>query len=405
MSSSSEVSGKVSLAIAGPQVIEGVLPSPLAAGNVLIGTDGRIVACGPVSEVSVPEGTPTIHASGMTLLPGLIDPHVHLVWDKTLYTTYSSEAYRARLRARNPERQLLRASHHAQLALAAGVTTVRDCGAEDLIVLTLRDSIKAGEVVGPRILTSGRPITTTGGHLYTDWGADSVTDVRKAVRFLASQRVDFIKLVASGGTTTPGTNITRAQFTLEEMRVAVEEAHHLGLQVAAHAISTDSIRLTAEAGVDTIEHCSWIGSDARSAVTDETAVDWMVTHGVRVDHAIIPRPFLFPDEGAGSSKEAEWLLGLLKVRWPFLHHMRERGVPIIFGTDAGFGLWPGTDSWPGFQELARAFEVLVRWQDSRHLMQSPWPLARPHGRSTWTARSGPSKPASGQISSLLPRIL
>jgi imidazolonepropionase-like amidohydrolase len=362
MSSNAAGPGKILLAITGAQVIDGVHPSPIAAGVVLIGPDGRIVASGPSGDVGIPEGTPTIHASGMTLLPGLIDPHVHLVWDKTLYTTLNSEGYRARLQARNPERQLLRASHHAQLALAAGVTTVRDCGADDFIVLTLRDSINAGEFVGPRILASGRPITTTGGHLYSDWGADSPEDVRKAVRSLASQRVDFIKLVASGGTTTPGTNITRAQFTLEEMRVAVEEAHRLGLQLAAHAISTDSIRLAAEAGVDTIEHCSWIGSAARSAVTDETAVDWMVKNGVRVDQAVIPRPFLFPDEGAGTpSKEEAWALGLLKVRWPFLHYMRKRGVPIIFGTDAAFGPWPGTHSWPGFQDLARALEILVRW--------------------------------------------
>ena len=238
-------------------------PTPISSGTVLIGSDGRIVAAGSSLELAVPSGVPTLDASGMTLLPGLIDAHVHLAWDKTLYNIYSAEDYQARLRARNPERQLVRAGHHAQLALAAGVTTVRDCGADDFAVLALRDAINSGEFVGPRILASGRPITTTAGHIYSGWGVDSADEVRKAVRFLAGQRVDFIKLVASGGTTTPGTNITRAQYTLEEIRVAVQEAHRLGLQLAAHAISTDSIRLAAEAGVDTIEHCSWIGSDGK----------------------------------------------------------------------------------------------------------------------------------------------
>jgi imidazolonepropionase-like amidohydrolase len=353
---------KVLWAIVGAQLIDNIRPTPVPSGTVLIGLDGRIVTAGPAHEVTVPEGVPTIHASGMTLLPGLIDGHVHLVWDKTLYTISSSEGYQARLLARNPERQLVRAAHHAQLVLCAGVTTVRDCGADDFAVLALRDAINAGDFVGPRILASGRPITTTAGHIYSGWGVDSAEEVRKAVRFLAGQRVDFIKMVVSGGTTTPGTNITRAQYTLEEVRVAVQEAHRLGLQLAVHAISTDSIRLAAEAGVDTIEHCSWIGSDPRTAVTDETAVDWMVNNGVRVDHAIVPRPYLFPEEGGGPpSAEEEWWLSMLRVRWPFLKHMREQGVRVFFGTDAGFGLWPGTALWPGSQELARALEIMVQW--------------------------------------------
>jgi imidazolonepropionase-like amidohydrolase len=195
---------------------------------------------------------------------------------------------------------------------------------------------------------------------------DTADEIQKAVRSLAGKDVDFIKIIVSGGTTTPGTNITRSQYTLQEVRVAVEEAHHLGLPVAAHAIATDSIRLAAEAGVDTIEHCSWIGSDPKTTVTDKAAVEQMVRNGVRVDHAIIPRPYLFPDEGHGElSAEDEWWLNMLKIRWPFLHYMRAQGVTVFLGTDAAFGPWPGTDRWPGFQEMARAIEVMVRWADFR----------------------------------------
>ena len=353
---------KVLWAIVGAQLIDNIRSTPVQSSVVLIGLDGRIVSAGPSEEVAVPEGVPTTHASGMTLLPGLIDAHVHLVYDKTLYTISSAEAYKARLLARNPERELVRAGHHAQMALAAGVTTVRDCGADSFSVLALRDAINAGDFVGPRILASGRTITTTAGHIYSDWGVDSAQEVRKAVRFLAGERVDFIKMMVSGGTTTPGTNITLEQYTLEEVRAAIQEAHRLGLQLAVHAISTDSIRLAAEAGVDTIEHCSWIGSDARTTVTDATAVDWMVKNGVRVDHAIVPRPYLFPEEGgAPPTAEEEWWLRMLKVRWPFLKLMRERGVPVFLGTDAAFGLWPGTALWPGSQEMARALEIMVQW--------------------------------------------
>jgi len=81
-----------------------------------------------------------------------------------------------------------------------------------------------------------------------------------------------------------------------------------------------------------------------------------------VNHAIIPRPYLFPDEGSQEpSAEERWWLNMLKVRWPFLHHMRARGVTVFLGTDAAFGLWPGSDRWPGFQEMARAIEVMVQW--------------------------------------------
>jgi imidazolonepropionase-like amidohydrolase len=263
---------------------------------------------------------------------------------------------------RDPDRQLVRAAHFAQLALAAGVTTLRDCGADDFTVLALRDVIARGDLVGPRLLTCGRPITTTNGHIYSDWGVDSADEIRKAVGLLAAKGVDFVKLIVSGGTTTPGTNITQSQYTLAQVRLAVEEAHRLGFHVAGHAISTDSIRLCAEAGVDTIEHCSWIGTDPRTTVPDVTAVDWMVQNGVRVDHAIIPRPYLFPDEPCeDQTSEETWWFNMLKLRWPFLHYMRTRGVTVFLGTDAAFGLWPGTDRWPGFQEMARAVEILVRW--------------------------------------------
>ena len=141
----------------------------------------------------------------------------------------------------------------------------------------------------------------------------------------------------------------------------MEDAHRLGLAVAGHCISTDSIRIAAEAGIDTIEHCSWIGEDPRTTVTDPAAVEAMVRHGTRVDHAIIPRPYLFPEEGhADLTGEETWWLAMLRVRWPYLKTMREAGVTVFLGTDACFGPWPGTTSWPGFQDMARAVEIMVR---------------------------------------------
>jgi len=325
---------EIARAIVGATQIDGESAAPRPDHAVLIGSDDRIAAVGPTQAIPVPENVPRLDVAGMTLLPGLIDGHVHVTWDKTLCTTYSAKDYKTRLLQRDPDHQLVRAAHYAQLALAAGVTTLRDCGADDFTVLALRDAINAGNLVGPHILACGRPITTTAGHIYSDWGTDTADEIRKAVRTLAGRGVDFIKLIVSGGTTTPGSNISRSQYTLEEVRAAVEDAHRLGLPVVGHAISTDSILLAAEAGLDTIEHCSWIGEDPRTTVTDDVAVDHMVKNGVRVDHAIIPRPYLFPDEQAAEpNAEEQWWLSMLTVRWPYLHVMQERGVPIFLGTD------------------------------------------------------------------------
>ena len=347
------------LAIIGAQLIDGMSDRAQSHSAILVGHDGCIAAAGPTQDVPVPDGVPVLDANEMTLMPGFIDGHQHVLWDKTLYSPRSVGESGPSFDAR---RQLVRAGHFVQMALAAGVTTLRDCGADDYSALALRDAVNSGCFVGPRVLACGRVITTTAGHLYTDWGVGGVEEMRKAVRELASHGVDLVKIMVSGGTTSPGTNISRSQYTLEELQAAVDDAHRLGLPVAGHAISTDSIRLTAQAGFDTIEHCSWITDIANTFATDDFAVRHMVENDCCVDHAIIPRPYLFPDEvGQGMSAEDQWWLDMLKVRWDFLHVMRQRGVTIFLGTDAAYGQWPGTDLWPGFQDLARAIEIMVRW--------------------------------------------
>ena len=230
---------RIILAIGGARLIDGTPSAPVESSVVLVGDNGRIAAVGRSGELAIPEGVPTFDAPGMTLLPGLIDGHQHLTVDKSLYASHSVGRH-ARADV-GLERRLVRASHNAQLALAAGITTLRDCGAADFSILALRDAIDAGETVGLRILACGRPLTTTAGHFYFDWGVDSADEMRKAVRQLASRGVDFIKVMVSGGTTTPGTNLSRSQYTREELRTGVEDAHRLWLRVAAHAISTDSI--------------------------------------------------------------------------------------------------------------------------------------------------------------------
>ena len=169
---------EIARAIVGATLIDGESAAPRPDHAVLIGSDDRIAAVGPTQAIPVPENVPRLDVAGMTLLPGLIDGHVHVTWDKTLCTTYSAKDYKTRLLQRDPDHQLVRAAHYAQLALAAGVTTLRDCGADDFTVLALRDAINAGNLVGPHILACGRPITTTAGHIYSDWGTDTADEIR-----------------------------------------------------------------------------------------------------------------------------------------------------------------------------------------------------------------------------------
>ena len=137
---------KIKLAIRGADLIDGVGLEPTPSCVVLIGADGRIASVGLMQELTVPEAIPTVDATGMTLMPGLIDGHQHLTYDKTLYSAHSVGEVATSIR--DEGQRLVRAGHYAQLALTAGVTTVRDCGADDFSVLALRDMVDTGYFVG-----------------------------------------------------------------------------------------------------------------------------------------------------------------------------------------------------------------------------------------------------------------
>lgn len=221
-------------------------------GGALVLTDGgRIVAIEPGS-APAPDGWPVAEAPGATLLPGLVDAHVHLCGD-----------------GRDGALQRLPDLGDAELdgvieralgeQLAAGVTTVRDLGDRRWAVVAWRDRLAAGNG-GPRhptIVASGPPITSPGGHCWHMGGeAAGVAQLRGAVRERAERRVDVVKVMASGGHNTPGSDVMACQFDLDELRVVVAEAHARGLPVTAHAHGLAAVELALAAGVDGIEHCS-----------------------------------------------------------------------------------------------------------------------------------------------------
>ncbi|MFL6073597.1 MAG: amidohydrolase family protein [Mycobacteriales bacterium] len=227
---------------------------------------GRIAAIGPAR--SMRPRSEVIDLGDVTLLPGLIDVHQHLAFD-------ASGDPVGHLQAADDTTVLATMRRAARVALAAGITTVRDLGDRGYLSLTPRDEFAAGDQVGPRILAAGPPLTVTGGHCWFLGGeADGIDGVRGAVRDHAARGVDVIKIMATGGNLTPTLGPHQSQYSRAELSAAVEEAHAHGLPVAVHAHGGQGIADALAAGADSVEHCTFFtedGVDADPAVLDRLA--------------------------------------------------------------------------------------------------------------------------------------
>jgi imidazolonepropionase-like amidohydrolase len=247
---------------------------PIPDGSLIV-EEGRVVE---VRKQAVRGSFETVHdLAGKVVLPGLIDCHAHLQ-----FTPQADHEAGRNCFASDQRSGLLplRALHHAELALAAGLTTIRDCGS-DLSLLDLRTAIQAG-LPGPRVLVAGNPLTTTGGHCH--WvgvRADSEEELRNETARLIEHGVDFIKVMASGGNMTAGSNPLQPQYSAAELAVVVAEAHRRGLRVVAHALNVEAIRNCVDAGVDSIDHCSWLLADGTLRYDDALGARMAAT-GVRV---------------------------------------------------------------------------------------------------------------------------
>lgn len=215
-----------------------------------------IAAVGPSKDVAVPRGATRIDGRGFTLLPGLIDCHVHLCLggEPDVVETLARET---------PSLTLLKSSRAAQQTLEAGFTTVRDVGARDHSIFTLKQAIDAGLVPGPRIVGAGLAICMIGGHArFIGQEVQGTDQVRSVVRAQIAAGAEVIKVIASGGVLTPGTSPDQAQMTPDELQAAVEEAQQGGRKVAAHAHGASGMKNAIHAGVHSIEHATLMDEDA-----------------------------------------------------------------------------------------------------------------------------------------------
>lgn len=246
--------------------------SETVKSNMVIVVEGeRIQRVGTTAEITIPPKAKVMDLSGATVLPGLIDLHTHLGARADRY----DEIYNFK---DTPFHSAFAGVINARKTLEAGFTTVRDVGSWPFLAVDLRNSISEGFIPGPRIVAAGPGISITGGHgdlnnyapqvrvmmfpEQRDYGiADGVDQVRQTIRGQVKYGVDAIKILATGGVLSKGTNPGAAQYTLEELKAAADEAHTHGRTIAAHAHGAQGIKNAIRAGIDTIEHASFIDEE------------------------------------------------------------------------------------------------------------------------------------------------
>ncbi len=304
-------------------LIDGSGREPQTGMDVLV-SEGRISALGSSGSLAIERHETAMYAlDGMTLLPGLIDCHVHIFIDA------SPEG---RIKIDEPlGLALLRAAHHARCALEAGITTVRDLGGQAHMEFALRQAIAGGYCSGPRLVLAGKLLSMTSAGAEAFRGmyreADGADEVRKAAREQLKAGADVIKVMATGAVMTPGEEPGVSQFTFEEMCAAAEEVHKVGRKMAAHAHGSAGILTAVRAGTDTIEHGSLLCETPEAIrlmaergvfLVPTLATSAMTSHGAEIPAFMAEKERRLGDAPQRSVRAA-----------------LAAGIPIAMGTDAG----------------------------------------------------------------------
>jgi imidazolonepropionase-like amidohydrolase len=323
--------------------IEAVCPDPALPGA------GPADLRGPAD--ALPPGTEVVELPGCTILPGLIDAHVHLCLpgDGTPFP-------RAVAEPRGVVHAV--AVRNAAAALGAGITTLRDCGGFPDVLFALRRAIDLGYARGPRLMLAGWPITITGGHCHYFGGeADGADGVRHRVREAIKIGADYIKAMATGGGT-PGTQPWRPSFSRDELRALVDEAHRFGYRAVLHCLCAEATGFALDAGTDEIEHGWFLTGPETPQRFEPRVADRMaeagvpvcptmsVGHYVRAGIADLEMPT--PEDRAAARRWARLEAEVVDMA----SSLRRRGVRFIAGSDAGWRFSP-------FDALHRELELMA----------------------------------------------
>jgi len=324
------------------RMFDGTGAAPITNAVVVV-TDDKITAAGPASTVTVPAGARVVDLGQATLLPGFIDAHTHIIGrdladpgsDLAVVKDYAS--YGAIVGVENARRTLM-----------AGFTSIRNVGAP----------VNAGVVPGPRMENAGHLIGITGGHCdangwrpgledgdYRSGIADGPEEIRKAVRYQVKYGADVIKICATGGVISEGDAVGATQYTLEEMKAAVDEARKLGRKVAAHAHGIEGIKFAILAGVSSVEHGSFLDDEAARMMAQRgTYLVPTLSAGEVVEN--------FAKTGRLKGLRAQKALAAAQAMRNGVKLAVKYNVPIALGTDAGVGAHGAN---------AREFRLMVDW--------------------------------------------
>jgi imidazolonepropionase-like amidohydrolase len=304
---------------------------------VLVVEDGKIAGVfpGKAPDGLVPDGTETLEFRGCTILPGLIDTHVHL--------NLPGDGTMLEVVVREPDGVLVATSaFNAARALAAGITTVRDVGGARGTVFELRRALELGHGSGARILACGQPITITGGHTWYFGGeADGEAALRRKVREMCKLGADFIKVMASGGGTV-NTMSWLPSYSRAELTALADEAHRMNRKITAHCLCAQATEWVVDAGFDGIEHASFlVNPEARQEYVPAIA-DKIARAGVPVTSTLAVGGFMLKTmraiEHPTPAEQAvldRWLR-MFDANLSQFRRMREAGVQWVAGTDAGW---------------------------------------------------------------------
>jgi imidazolonepropionase-like amidohydrolase len=321
------------------RLIDGCGGQPVEGAAVLVEGD-RVLDAGRAADLGVPQGAEVIDAApGGTLMPGLVDVHVHLAYSGQV----DPDAFRAEAATIPYPAIALRAARFARETLAHGYTSVRDMHAPGGTIIDLRDAVAEGLMEGPRIRACGLGLTVTGGHMDQPGFADHMSfrdmngvcegpvGFRAGVRAQIKRGADFIKLNPCVSSRIDE-RLWRFEMTVDEIRAACDEAHECGLMVGAHTSGGPPLTAAIEAGCDTVEHAHWI---------DDATLELMVERGtwlvptLAVNEASSAYVLAQPDAPPLTRR---WAERSETDKWERLERARKAGVKVAAGSDAGFFL-------------------------------------------------------------------